>query len=278
MRLKKFNSCIKYLFKTSLSSVYTYAYIIVLPVLFEVFMYIYFIQPYISADRAIVIGPILFFSMIIPMLFVTNIIVTYRETIFLKQLKNFGVSNLMFLGTLLLIFLVYAFVALIVSSILLVILDAATKSNKVIECITTMISQPSFLVIIINLLLNATVIYLLGVILSGFISNIYLVQGLSLIILAFLFASGDYFIDYEFSQNQYYQGISYLSIQKYFNWIYYMAYTKSFDGGKRVYLIAYNIGSIIPFKNVYAPLFSMICIAPFQGYISYASFNLSFKK
>ncbi|AKX34118.1 hypothetical protein SLITO_v1c04650 [Spiroplasma litorale] len=277
MKTNKLNRCISYLFKSTLVSSYTYIYIFLIPLIFEILFYFLLIKNRIDDNRIITIAPILLFSLNLCSLFVTHLIISWRETIFLKQIKNFQINNVTFLIALGVVYLVYSLISLLIVCITLLLIDIIEDINKIMNLFKTTISSPTFIFVLFFIVLNIIVIYFISLLISGFIKNIYLIQAVSFAYLIFIISFGDYLIDSNYTNNIIYQFISYFNVEKYFNWLFYITYVNAFNGGQNLYLITLNISNVIPFKNVYAPLFSMAVIAPIIGFFSFYKFNNSTK-
>ncbi|WP_235443376.1 hypothetical protein [Spiroplasma litorale] len=173
--------------------------------------------------------------------------------------------------------MVYSLISLLIVCITLLLIDIIEDINKIMNLFKTTISSPTFIFVLFFIVLNIIVIYFISLLISGFIKNIYLIQAVSFAYLIFIISFGDYLIDSNYTNNIIYQFISYFNVEKYFNWLFYITYVNAFNGGQNLYLITLNISNVIPFKNVYAPLFSMAVIAPIIGFFSFYKFNNSTK-
>ncbi|WP_134297084.1 hypothetical protein [Spiroplasma gladiatoris] len=266
------------MYKISIRSFYTYIFMFLIPILLELFIYFYLFKKNIISDRVIVTGPLIFLVIVVNSLFVTNIVSTWRETIFIKQIKNFGINNLTFLVSLFIVYLTYSLVSLIVISCILLGIDTTSYDKKVINLFKTMFSQPSVLIIFIGIILNIILIFCISILIAGFFRNVYLINSLFALTLLYIIITGDYLIDYSFTQSFVYQVFSYLNPQKYINWIFYISYTNSFNGSAELYKILDNVDNYFSFKNIYGPLFSSLFIIPIGAVLTYMSFNISVKK
>ncbi|WP_170264702.1 hypothetical protein [Spiroplasma tabanidicola] len=236
------------------------------------------IKQNIISNRAIVCGPLIFITIIFNSLFVTNSICSWRETIFIKQIKNFGINNLTFLTSLLVVFFTYSMISLIIISSVISTIDAFSFDKKVLQMFGNVFTQPSFLLIFIGIILNIAFVYFIAILIAGFFRNVYLINALFVLVVMFLILTGDYLLDYKFTQSFYYQMFSFLNPQKYLNWIFYTSYTNTYTNSASIYKILKNVEAFFPFTNLFAPLFSSVAIIPVIGLLSYYNFNISIKK
>ncbi|QGS52177.1 hypothetical protein STABA_v1c08220 [Spiroplasma tabanidicola] len=278
MRFQKLDKVIRYTFKITFRSIFTHIFIFIIPFLIELFIYFYLIKQNIISNRAIVCGPLIFITIIFNSLFVTNSICSWRETIFIKQIKNFGINNLTFLTSLLVVFFTYSMISLIIISSVISTIDAFSFDKKVLQMFGNVFTQPSFLLIFIGIILNIAFVYFIAILIAGFFRNVYLINALFVLVVMFLILTGDYLLDYKFTQSFYYQMFSFLNPQKYLNWIFYTSYTNTYTNSASIYKILKNVEAFFPFTNLFAPLFSSVAIIPVIGLLSYYNFNISIKK
>ncbi|WP_144416193.1 hypothetical protein [Spiroplasma turonicum] len=222
--------------------------------------------------------PFIFFILNISSLFISYLIITWRETIFIKQLKNFGINKLTFLLSLFVVYLIYSLGVLIIILSIFLSIDKIRGTSMVIDMFVKLFSSASVVMVIFNIFLMIIYVYLTSILISGFLRNIYIVQSLMILFLLFTLFTSDALMDLKFYNSTFYQIISYLNPQKYFNWIFYIAYTNSWLGGQNLFKIVNNIDIIIAFKNIFVPLFSMIILLSTISLLSYYSFNISLRK
>ncbi|ASP28148.1 hypothetical protein SCORR_v1c03740 [Spiroplasma corruscae] len=277
MKLTKFNKCIKFIFKTTLSSVFTYIYILLIPLIIEIFLYVYYIKSALDQSRIILVGSALMYVIPLTSLFITNLIVSWRETIFLKQIRNFGITQKTFISSLFIVYSIYCLFSIIFSIFIVSMVDVIENNHKMTLFLSNFFHNPSNIFSILIIMVAITFTYFISVLLSGFIKNIYIIQAISILFIILSLFTGDYFLDFNYIEDNYYQFFSYFNLYKYFNWLYYISYTSSFNGGRQLFLIVIYIDNKLSFNNIYIPLFSSLIVTLSIITSSYLLFKLSTK-
>ncbi|QEH62113.1 hypothetical protein SCHIN_v1c09190 [Spiroplasma chinense] len=276
--MNKINKCIKYIFLSNFKNWSMFAYVLILPLLIQIILFYFYINRSIKPDEIIAVGPFLSLSIIVAGTFIPYFLISWRETVFLRQLQNFGIKKWEFLFSMAVVFSVYALSSYIFSSSVLCILDSFTINKVVLKYFDGFFRNKAFILMIINLWILSLMILMVNILISGRLTNIYLAQVFVVLFIVWILIFGDFFIHNSLTQMRGVLILSYLNPVKYVNWVYYLTYSGTLWNLSNTYYIIANPNYFVSFKYIYGPLFSSLIFVTCFSYFSHVTLNNGLKK
>ncbi|WP_425379406.1 hypothetical protein [Spiroplasma endosymbiont of Stenodema calcarata] len=186
---KMFNRCIVYMFKTILKTSRTYIYMIVAPMILITFIYFLWYQQMLKTNRYIMISSFTLLPTLFLLFLVSFIICEWRDSVFLKYLKNFGLNKIQFISALLIVLFTITFVTIWLILGYLFLIDLSHKEHIMWE----------WFGLFLGMILNILIMFFLSLLIAGSLKNIYLVQTINILIFILSFIFGDFLIDLSFA-------------------------------------------------------------------------------
>lgn len=267
-----FNHCIVYMFKSILKTFRTYVYLLIAPIIFLTLVYFLTSQSIIKYNRYIIISSYILLPILFNIFLIGYLICEWRESVFLKQLHNFGITKIGFICSLLIVIFTISFTAVWLLIGYLFMLDKFEGNNLMIVWILAIKTFSQGFGMIFSIILDIFLIFFCGILISGSIKNPYLIQTLNIVVFLTSILFGDFFIDMTYAISSPTIIIGYFVPQKYITWINYIFYSESNKYYYNFFQIVPTVDYKLSFTNVYQPIFSsLVFITLFAGG-SYFSF------
>lgn len=267
-----FNRCVNYMFKTILKTFRTYVYLLIVPAIFLTLIYFLTSPSILKYNRYLIISGYILLPILFNIFLIGYLICEWRESVFLKQLHNFGINKLQFILSLLIVIFIISFCTIWILLGYLFLLDKVKGINIMTVWILAMKTFSQWFGLIFSICLNILLIFFFGILVSGSLKNIYLIQTLNIIIFLTAMLFGDFFIDMTYSISTPTIIIGYFVPQKYINWINYIFYSQSDKYYYNFFQIVPAVDYKLSFTNIYQPLFSVLVFIGLFTVGSYFSF------
>ncbi|AHF57966.1 MULTISPECIES: hypothetical protein [Spiroplasma] len=273
-----FNRCINYIFKSVLKTTRTYIYMLIAPIVLMTLVYFLWYQSILKNSRYILITAFTLLPSLFLLFLVSYIICEWRDSVFIKQLKNFGISRFQFISALLIVLFTTNFIAVLLVIGYLFFLDSFRHPHIVQIWLLQMHAVDQWLGVIFGIILNILVVFFLSLLVSGALKNIYLVQSINILILVLFLFFGDFFIDLGYATSKAAIVVGYFIPQKYLTWIVYMFYTQSEINSYGFFLIVPAIDRNLSFLSIYQPIFGTLIFLGLFSVSSYFAFLMGTKR
>ena len=272
-----FHRCINYIFKSVLKTTRTYIYMLIAPIVLMTMVYFLWYQSILKNSRYILITAFTLLPILFLLFLVSYIICEWRDSVFIKQLKNFGISRFQFISALLIVLFTTNFLAVLLVIGYLFFLDSFRHPHIVQTWLFKMHAVDQWMGVVFGIILNILVVFFLSLLVSGALKNIYLVQSINILILVFFLFFGDFFIDLGYATSKFTILVGYFIPQKYLTWIVYMFYTQSEINSYGFFLIVPAIDRNLSFLSIYQPIFGTLIFLGLFSVSSYFAFLMGTK-
>ncbi|AHF61199.1 hypothetical protein P344_04810 [Spiroplasma mirum ATCC 29335] len=273
-----FHRCIKYIFKSVLKTTRTYIYMLIAPIVLMTLVYFLWYQNILKNSRYILITAFTLLPSLFLLFLVSYIICEWRDSVFIKQLKNFGISRFQFISALLIVLFTTNFLAILLVIGYLFFLDSFRHPHIVQTWLFQMHTVDQWMGVVFGIILNILVVFFLSLLVSGALKNIYLVQSINILILVLFLFFGDFFIDLGYATSKATIVLGYFIPQKYLTWIVYMFYTQSEINSYGFFLIVPAIDRNLSFLSIYQPIFGTLIFLGLFSVSSYFAFLMGTKR
>ncbi|WP_339039975.1 hypothetical protein [Spiroplasma endosymbiont of Andrena trimmerana] len=267
-----FSHCISYMFKTILKTFRTYIYFLIMPVILLSLVYFLTSQSIIKYNRYIIVSSYILLPILFNIFLIGHLICQWRESVFLKQLHNFGINKIAFILSLLIVIFVISFCTVFILLGYLFFLDQLQGTNIMTVWILAMKTFSQWFGLIFSISLNIIVIFFLALLISGSIKNPYIIQTINIIIFLTSILFGDFFIDMTYTISTPTIIIGYFVPQKYITWINFIFYSQSDKNYYNFFQIVPSVDYKLSFTNIYQPVFSCLTFIGLFAVGSYFSF------
>lgn len=273
-----FNRCIVYMFKTILKTSRTYIYMVVVPIILITFVYFFWYQQMLKTNRYIMISSFTLIPTLFLLFLGSFIICEWRDSVFLKYLKNFGLNKLQFMASLLIVLFTITFVIIWLIVGYLFLIDLAHQEHIVQNWFNFITLFSQWFGWIFGIILNILLMFFLAFLVAGSLKNIYIVQTINILIFILSFLFGDFLIDLSYATTTPAIIIGYFIPQKYITWIVYIFYTQSNYNSNGFFLIVPSVDRSLAFTSIYQPIFGTLIFISTISIGSYFTFVSGFKR
>ncbi|AUB31245.1 hypothetical protein [Spiroplasma floricola] len=274
----KFKKTFSYIFRSTLISAWTYIFVIFIPVIVCTSLYFIFLKNLILIENKEKLIAFSLLPLILMSFFACHFLITWRETIFLRQISNFGITKMCFFINFFFVFTLYSFISYFITNLFLLIFDLTLSIGNYKKILFDFNDIGGAFIFILAMFLMILLYFSISFLIAGNIKNVYLINSSVFIIIVLTFIFSDFFLESSLYQSPFSGVISFLSPQKYLNWIFYLTYSGGFLDQILIYKFITKIESTVYFYNLLIPILSSLFYIFSLSILSFIFFTNSLKK
>lgn len=268
----------KLLVKSYLKSSETYLFLVAVPIVFSIFLYV-FTSSFMSVSvRPPLIGSIILLPALSCVFLINTILADWKDSIIIKRIRTSGLTTSGFLLLFYLVNIVFIFIPITISLISVAIIDKIFNLDNLKEFFIQINNSP---INYFGLFLSALFITLIGLSISILIvgqikKRVYADIVLILILVFMLLTSDAMFDPIKMKKNLIYNLIGYINPIKYAVWSVFMFSSSSVTESLNIELIMPTDGYIF-FNKWWQPFLSSFVLSTSITLISLVTFNINRK-